>query len=67
MMMCDHTGTFFQEKIVTIIGNPEAKVETWTLLQAIHWSIQLELQNFVLEVDCKPIFDGLQANIIGVS
>jgi len=29
--------------------------EAWALVQAIQWVTELQIDNFILEIDCKPM------------
>jgi len=56
ILIRDHNEFFVKAKPVTQSGTPEPReAEAWALMKAVQWITQLELNNVIIETDCKIV------------
>lgn len=64
----DHNGLFIKEKYVTQSGKLEPhEAEGWALMKTLQWITKLELNNVIIEIDCKVMANVMKTRLKGSS
>lgn len=60
MCIRDETDMFIKSKTIVLPGVPLAQeAEAWGLLEAIKWLGEIGVHKVTIELDCKPVVDGV--------
>ena len=64
----DDNGCLVQAFTGTTLGCPAPnEVEAHALREALHWIIQLQLGNIIVETDCKNVVDAFHSHKVNLS